>query len=91
MSKRVVDLDAVQSGLVKLAYANYQNELSKAQQALGAQLATVITPVRTAVGCPDGAIMEIVNGTNEGTLAASWEQPDLPMPKGPINRGKAKR
>ena len=91
MAKRVVDLDATQTGLVKLAYANYQSELAKAQQTLGAQLATIIMPVRTAVGCPDGAIMEIVNGTQEGSLAAAWEQPDLPIPKGPINRGKGKR
>lgn len=87
----MVDLDAVQAGLVKLAYTNYQSELAKAQRALGEQLANVIMPVRTAVGCPDGVVMDIVNGTNEGSLAVSWEQPDLPIPKGPINRGKVKR
>lgn len=86
MSKRVVDLDAVQTGLVKLAYAQYKQELAKAQQSLGEQLATVIEPVRKAVGCPDGVLMDIVNGTNDGSLAASWEQPDLPMPKGKIKR-----
>lgn len=91
MSKRVVNLDAVQAALVQLAYANYRSELAKAQQTLGAQLATVIAPVRTAVGCPDGVVMDIVNGTNEGSLAASWEVEDVVVPSSKTNLKLARK
>lgn len=89
MGKRVMQLDAVQAGLVRLATANYQRAVREAQQQAGAVLEQLLAPIRQLAGVPDGACMNIEQAGE--SLAVTWDVPDVPVLSTVGKRAKAAR